>query len=171
MALAAKTEIKKIRDNRKEKEMKELSRRDFVRAGVATAASFSLIEAVENSQSWGKTEYGEKGKPIHKIKDPEHMTPLEMKHSPKITVEGPVNPGEPTKVTVAVGRTMHPMEVKHHIMWISLYAGDKKVAHVSLEPVISKPVVTFLVVLSGPTTLRALEECNIHGVWEESLAV
>jgi superoxide reductase len=151
--------------------MKELSRRDFVKVGVATAASFGLIEALGNSKSWGKSEYGEKGKPIHRIKDPANLNPLEMKHSPKITVEPPVNAGDPTKVTVAVGRTMHPMEVKHHIKWIALYAGDKKVAHVNLEPVISKPVVTFLVVLSGPTTLRALEECNIHGVWEESLAV
>jgi superoxide reductase len=94
-----------------------------------------------------------------------------MKHSPKITVEGPVKSGDPTKVMVAVGRAMHPMEAKHHIMWIELYAGEQKVARVELEPEVSKPVVTFMVVLSGPTTLRAREECNLHGVWEEALEV
>jgi superoxide reductase len=152
--------------------MKELSRRDLLKAGVATAASLGLVGVLGGSKSWG---YGDDesagGKPIQKIKDPQNLTPLEMKHSPKITVEGPVKSGEPTKVMVAVGRTMHPMEVKHHIMWIELYAGEQKVARVELEPEVSKPVVSFAVVLSGPTTLRAREECNLHGVWEETLEV
>jgi superoxide reductase len=159
-------------DAREEKKMKESSRRDFVKVGMATAASIGLIGALKTSKSWGQYGSEEKGdNPIHKIKDPGKLTPMEMKHSPKITVEGPVKAGEATKVTVAVGRTMHPMEEKHHIKWIELYEGDKKVARVDLEPEVSMPLVTFMVVLSGPTTLRALEECNLHGVWEESLKV
>ncbi len=152
--------------------MKDLSRRDFMKAGVATAASLGLVGVLGGSKSWG---YGDDesagGKPIQKIKDPKNLTPAETKHSPKITVEGPMKAGEPAKVTVAVGRAMHPMEAKHHINWIELYAGDQKIARVDLVPEVSKPVVTFMVVLSGPTTLRALEECNLHGVWEESLEV
>jgi len=157
--------------------MKELSRRDLLKAGVATAASLGLAGVLGNSKSWGGygSDYGSDesagGKPVQKIKDPANLTPAETKHSPKIVVEGPVKTGDPTKVTVAVGRAMHPMEAKHHIMWIELYAGEQKVARVDLEPVVSKPVVTFMVVLSGPTTLRAREECNLHGVWEESLEV
>ncbi len=152
--------------------MKDLSRRDFVKAGVATAASIGLVGILGKSESWGY-DYGESGagKPIQKIKDPANLTPAETKHSPKITVEGPVKAGEPAKVTVAVGRAMHPMEAKHHINWIELYAGDQRIARVDLVPEVSKPVVTFMVVLSGATTLRALEECNLHGVWEEDLDV
>jgi superoxide reductase len=152
--------------------MKELSRRDFVKAGIATAASLGLVGVLGGSKSWG---YGDDesagGKPIQKIKDPANLTPAETKHSPKITVEGQVKAGEPAKVTVSVGRAMHPMEGKHHINWIELYAGDQKIARVDLVPEVSRPVVTFTVVLLKPTTLRALEECNLHGVWEEDLDV
>ncbi len=152
--------------------MKDLSRRDFMKAGVATAASLGLVGVLGGSKSWG---YGDDesagGKPIQKIKDPQNLTPAEMKHSPKITVEGPVKAGEPAKVTVAVGRTMHPMEAKHHINWIELYAEDQRIGRVDLVPEVSRPVVTFTAVLLKPTTLRALEECNLHGVWEESLEV
>jgi superoxide reductase len=155
--------------------MKDLSRRDFMKAGVATAASMGLIGILGRTKSWAYYDYEtsseEGGKKIQRIKDPANLTPLEMKHSPKITVEGPVKAGEPAKVTVAVGRAVHPMEAKHHIDWIELYAGDQRIARVDLVPEVSKPVVTFMVVLSGPTTLRALEECNLHGVWEETLEV
>ena len=155
--------------------MKDLSRRDFMKAGVATAASLGLVGVLGGSKSWGYYDYEtsseEGGKKIQRIKDPANLTPAEMKHSPKITVDGPVKAGEPAKVTVAIGRAMHPMEAKHHINWIELYAGDQKIARVELVPEVSKPVVTIMVVLSGPTTLRALEECNLHGVWEETLEV
>ena len=154
--------------------MKDLSRRDFMKAGVVTASSLGLVGILGSSKSWGQA-YGSDesagGKPVQKIKDPQNLTPAEKKHSPLIQVQGPVKAGEPAKVTVAVGRLMHPMEAKHHIMWIELYAEDQKIGRVDLEPEVSRPVVTFTAVLLKPTTLRALEECNLHGVWEESLEV
>jgi len=165
----------KNQEQREEEKMKEWSRRDFVKAGVSTAASLGLIGVLGNSKAWsqgyGSLEESAAGKPIQKIKDPANLTPAEKKHSPLIQVQGPVKAGEPVKVTVSVGRLMHPMEVKHHIMWIELYAGDQKVGRGELEPEASRPVVTFTAVLLKPTTLRALEECNLHGVWEEDLEV
>ena len=155
--------------------MKELNRRDFLKAGIATTASLGLLGVMTTAgkvQAAGYGDYGtEEESKVQKIKDPANLTPAEKKHSPLIQVEGPVKAGEPVKVTVSVGRSMHPMEVKHHITWIELYAQDKKIARVDLVPEVSRPVVTFMVVLSGPTTLRAVEECNLHGVWEETLEV
>ena len=152
--------------------MKELNRRDFLKAGIATTASLGLL-GVMTARAAGYGDYGteESESKIQKIKDPANLTPAEKKHSPLIQVEGPVKPGEPVKVTVSVGRAMHPMEGKHHINWIELYARDQKIARVELVPEVSRPVVSFMVVLAGPTTLRAVEECNLHGVWEEALEV
>jgi superoxide reductase len=155
---------------------KEWSRRDFMKSGVAAAASLGLVGLLSDTkaQAEGYSDYGSSGgggAEVIRIKDPANLTPAEKKHSPLIQVDGPIKPGEPGKVTVSVGRAMHPMETKHWIKWIELYAGEAKIARVDLEPELSRPVVTFTVVLSGPTTLRALEECNLHGVWEETLQV
>ena len=155
--------------------MKELNRRDFLKAGIATTASLGFLGVMTavKDRAAGYADYGteESEAKVQKIKDPANLTPAEKKHSPLIQVEGPVKPGEPVKVTVSVGRAMHPMEAKHHITWIELYAKDQKIARVDLVPEVSRPVVTFMVVLAGPTTLRAVEECNLHGVWEEALEV
>jgi len=153
--------------------MKELSRRDFVKAGVATVASIGLVGMLGDSKSWAEGYGSEESseKTIQKIKDPANLTVAEKKHSPFIQVDGPIKAGEPTKVTVSVGRAMHPMEAKHWIKWIELYAGEAKIARVDLEPEVSRPVVTFMAVLTGPTTLKAVEECNLHGIWEETLQV
>lgn len=149
--------------------MKELSRRDFVKAGAVTVASLGLLGMLPKGSGGYGTE--ESGSQVIRIKDPANLTPAEKKHSPVIQVEGAVKAGEPTKVMVSVGRLMHPMEAKHWIKWIELYAGEQKIARAELEPGVSRPVVTFTVVLSGPTTLRALEECNLHGIWEETVQV
>jgi superoxide reductase len=155
---------------------KEWSRREFVKSGVAAAASLGLAGLLTDTKARaeGYGDYGsseEAATNIQRIKDPANLTPAEKKHSPLIQLDAPAKAGEPVRVTVSVGRLMHPMEAKHWIKWIELYAGEKKIARVNLEPEVSKPVVTFTVVLSGPTTLRALEECNLHGVWEEILQV
>ncbi|MDH7499194.1 MAG: class II SORL domain-containing protein [candidate division NC10 bacterium] len=153
---------------------KEWSRRDFMKSGVA-AASLSLVgllaESKARAEGYGDYGSSEGGAKTNRIKDPANLTLSEKKHSPFIQVDGPIKAGEPVKVTVSVGRLMHPMEAKHWIKWIELYAGENKIARVDLEPEVSRPVVTFMVVLSGPTTLKALEECNLHGIWEESLQV
>jgi len=152
---------------------KEWSRRDFMKSGVAAAASLSLVGLLADkarAEGYGDYESSE-GAKINRIKDPANLTPAEKKHSPLIQLDGSIKAGEPVKVTVSVGRAMHPMEAKHWIKWIELYAGETKIARADLEPEVSRPVVTFMVVLSGPTTLKALEECNLHGVWEETLQV
>jgi superoxide reductase len=67
----------------------------------------------------------------------------------------------PEGVTVRVGQNAaHPMEPKHFIQWIQLQSGNVTISK-RLEPG-DPPAVTFPP-LEGP--LRALELCNIHGLW------
>jgi|GEM_PF-527613 len=153
---------------------KEWSRREFVKSGLATAASLGLVGLLYRGQARaeGYGDYGSGGAEtpkVNRIKDPSNLSLAEKKHSPLIEVEGPVRAGEPVRVTVRVGRSEHPMETKHWIKWIELYAGEERIARADLEPVLSRPVVTFTVVLPPAATLRAREECNLHGVWEETL--
>lgn len=76
------------------------------------------------------------------------------KHVPVHTVEG-------NKVSVQVGSTLHPMEEKHHIMWIEVIEGDN-VKRQYLKPG-EEPKAKFCTG-GGPITVR--EYCNLHGLWK-----
>ena len=112
------------------------------------------------------------------------------KHVPAIDTQEVVPVGQPFMVTVSVGKEIpHPNTVEHHISWIDLYFmpdGGKfvhQVAHFELNahgasakganegPVHSHPVVSFLMTLEVSGTLIAVEHCNIHGLWENSLEI
>ena len=70
-------------------------------------------------------------------------------------------------VRVGVG-LMHPSTHNHFVQWIELYDGDLQLGHADLAPATTKPEVTFTVVLNNSTTLRAFENCNLHGTWENT---
>jgi superoxide reductase len=81
------------------------------------------------------------------------------------------------EVTVIVGKeTPHPNTLEHHIDWIELF-GVKEDGQVvdlgreSFAPTFTSPTATFKVPLAGFKTLYALSYCNIHGLWESSLAL
>jgi superoxide reductase len=113
-----------------------------------------------NAYLWGQ---------INHAKDPNNMTILEQEHVPGIYVDGPVVAGQPVNVTVRVGEgIMHPSLHDHFIQWIELYNGDLQLGHADLVPATTKPEVTFTIVLNNSTTLRALENCNLHGTWENT---
>jgi len=96
------------------------------------------------------------------------------KHVPVIEVKKCPDCGE-NQVTVIVGKEIaHPNTVEHHIKWIQLYGvkRDGQVIHLGtydLGPVYATPEVTAHVKTADFKTLYALEYCNIHGVWENSL--
>ncbi|HEY5649127.1 MAG TPA: class II SORL domain-containing protein, partial [Nitrospiria bacterium] len=77
------------------------------------------------------------------------------KHTPVIEAPDSVKAGEPFSVTIRVGEKMHPSEPGHSVQWIELYAGEVQLARASLTPTLTQPVVTFNVMLSASTTLRA----------------
>ncbi|MCK5738417.1 desulfoferrodoxin, partial [bacterium] len=75
------------------------------------------------------------------------------KHVPVIKKDG-------TKVTVTVGSVLHPMQEKHYIQFIELFA-DGKVLRKQLNPG-DEPVAVFE---TAATELSAREYCNLHGLW------
>ena len=68
-------------------------------------------------------------------------------------------------IHVAVGSVAHPMEEAHFIEWIEIIAG-KKTYRVYLEPG-DKPEADFPTI-EEPFIVR--EFCNIHGLWETTVA-
>jgi superoxide reductase len=92
------------------------------------------------------------------------------KHVPTIKVDG-------DSVHVIVGdETPHPNTVEHHIVWAELY-GEKKdggqvvdLGRVQFTPVHTDPRATFKVNNIGDfAKFHAMEYCNIHGVWTNTL--
>ena len=79
-------------------------------------------------------------------------------------------------VKITVGKeTPHPNTTEHHIKWVALFGVKNGVAvHIStfdLGPTFGVPTVVAHVNLGGLSELIAVEYCNIHGLWESSLAL
>lgn len=106
---------------------------------------------------------------INKPKDEKNLNEMEKKHIPVIEASEIVKAGEPFKVTVKVGSIPHVMEEGHHIQWIELYSRGNFLARIDLTPVFTKAEATVTLVKGDAheaTTLRAIERCNLHGMWE-----
>ncbi|KKG07396.1 class II SORL domain-containing protein [Methanosarcina sp. 2.H.A.1B.4] len=114
---------------------------------------------------------------INKPSDSKNLTEGEKKHVPAIHVPKTIIAGEPFDVIVEVGLIPHVMEEKHHIEWIELYLNDKKIGKVELSLHKNKKAeATFTVeadksLAEKESKLRALESCNIHGLWEEFMTI
>lgn len=100
------------------------------------------------------------------------------KHVPIITAPASAKKGEPFTVTVEVGKVVpHPNTFEHHIKWIQLYAlyeGSKyaiELGTFTFGPTVASPKVTVPVMLQQNATIYALEHCNIHGLWDNSVDV
>ena len=100
------------------------------------------------------------------------------KHVPHIEAPAKVAADEPFEVKVVVGKEVaHPNTIEHHIKWIQLFAkknGDRPAVHVAtfdLGPSYAFPTVTVPIKLNKTSTLFALEFCNVHGIWENSVKV
>ncbi|MBD3181586.1 desulfoferrodoxin [Candidatus Poribacteria bacterium] len=100
------------------------------------------------------------------------------KHVPHIQAPDKVKAGESFELEVVVGKEVaHPNTIEHHIKWIQVYAkqeGSRPVVHVAtldMGPTFADPKVTFTAMLEKTSTIYALEYCNIHGVWDNSVKV
>lgn len=113
---------------------------------------------------------------INKPVDSKNLSEGEKKHIPAIYVPKSIVAGEPFEVVVQVGYIPHVMEDKHYIEWVELYLNDKKVGRAELSSRNKKAEATFTVepekTLKGKECkLRALEQCNVHGLWEEFMPI
>jgi superoxide reductase len=112
------------------------------------------------------------------------------KHVPVIDAPGSVKKETPFNVAIAVGKEIaHPNTTEHHIRWIQLFfmAADGKfpyqvgefafTAHAESADGPNKGVVTTAhevictLAVGKSGTLIATSFCNIHGLWENSVAV
>jgi superoxide reductase len=112
------------------------------------------------------------------------------KHVPVIELPDGIKANEPFNVTVSVGKEVpHPNTTEHFIQWISLlYKPEDEqfvydlgkaefVAHgastkgANEGPAYTNPVAVFNVKLAKPGKLTAIEYCNIHGLWENTVDV
>jgi superoxide reductase len=87
-------------------------------------------------------------------------------HTPVIDAPDAVKAGEPFTVTITVGKAPHPSQPDHAVQWIALYADEVELARATLTPTLTRPKVTFTVVLDQSATLRALEAPNHSAAWE-----
>jgi superoxide reductase len=98
------------------------------------------------------------------------------KHVPVVEIKKGAEGSEDT-VMIMVGKEVpHPNTVEHHIKWIQLHGVKQngQVIHLGtfdLGPVYVSPKVITHVKLDEFKTLFALEYCNIHGLWENSIEV
>lgn len=98
------------------------------------------------------------------VADPGAADDFERKHTPHIAIE-PVSEGA-VRISVEVGHYVaHPNQPDHYITWIALFAGDAEIARFDLAPAATSPSVSVIASLPPATTVRAVEHCNLHGLW------
>ncbi|MEF9426520.1 MAG: class II SORL domain-containing protein [Candidatus Mariimomonas ferrooxydans] len=106
---------------------------------------------------------------INKPKDTTNLTETEKKHIPVFECPDKVKSGEPFQIKIKVGEIPHVMEEGHHIQWIEIKSGENFYERVDLTPVFTRPEITLTLVKGGKhekRTLRVIERCNVHGLWE-----
>ncbi|MCX6095503.1 MAG: desulfoferrodoxin family protein, partial [Candidatus Bipolaricaulota bacterium] len=71
--------------------------------------------------------------------------------------------------------TPHPNTIEHHIKWILLFGAKGglavHVATLDLGPTFGHPKAAVHVDTKDLSELVAVAYCNIHGLWENSLAL
>jgi len=101
------------------------------------------------------------------------------KHVPVIKVPEEVKAEKEFEVIINVGENVpHPNTIEHHIKWIQVFTevedrsyNPVHVATFDLGPTFAEPKVKFKMKLEKSATLIALEYCNLHGVWENSVKI
>ncbi|MDH4139319.1 MAG: class II SORL domain-containing protein [Coriobacteriia bacterium] len=100
---------------------------------------------------------------VNLVTDLDQVTDFERKHTPYVAIDAI---GEKVRVTIEVGHYVaHPNQADHFIDWIELYADDAPIARFDLSPVATDPAVSIVITLDAGTVVRAVQHCNLHGLW------
>ena len=106
---------------------------------------------------------------IQHVSDVEAADDFQKKHTPFIDFE--VVDGKQL-VTVKVGHWVsHPNTPDHFIEWIEIQADGVPLVRFDLTAVATEPNVYCTLALDPGTTIRALESCNLHGVWASEVTL
>jgi len=135
-----------------------MTRREMIKIAATAALVTTTVSAYDEKLLVNK----EKMTP----KDPKKMTKGEQKHTPEIKI-GEKDSAGYTLVEVSVGQggIIHPSTDDHWIYEINLFADEKKIDTVALEPSISRGYLGTRVKLDGVKELLAVAKCNLHGEW------
>ncbi|QCD52922.1 desulfoferrodoxin family protein [Campylobacter sp. RM16192] len=141
-----------------------MKRRDALKALVVAGVAVSSACAYDEKLITNKKDM--------MPKDPMNLTEFEAKHLPEIMVKD-VDAKGWTLVEVTVGQKniIHPSEAKHWIYEVDLFADDKLVSKVSLEPETSRGYLAARVNLKGVKTLRSTARCNLHGNFTHTITL
>lgn len=91
------------------------------------------------------------------------------KHTPHISISAN---DDTVTISVAVGHYVaHPNLPDHFIQWIEIQVGGNTIARFDLSPVATSPVVSVVANLDPGTVVRAVEYCNLHGLWAAEATV
>jgi superoxide reductase len=107
--------------------------------------------------------------PLNFVTDLVAASDFEKKHTPHLEVE---QTDRGLKVSVTVGWDVpHPNQPDHYITWIDLYANGAPICRFDLSPMAVSPVCSVVVNLDPGTVVRAVEHCNLHGLWAAEVTV
>jgi desulfoferrodoxin-like iron-binding protein len=133
----------------------------------ASSADSSSIKIARQDYPMGGQAVAQE-KPYTKVAPGPWPAAVANTHSPMITYE---KSGAGIKVTVKIDN--HPMDPKkpHYIQWIRLEDGmGNKLGEKQFKATDPAPIATFTLT-SVPGTLKAFEQCNIHGIWMSQVKV
>ena len=88
------------------------------------------------------------------------------KHVPSISVDkdAKLYPGtEFITVHAKIGEVPHPMEEKHFIQFIDIYADKKWIKRAHFTPAVVPAISAHLKIQASKITV--IENCNLHGYW------
>lgn len=145
-----------------------LNRRAFLHKGIIAAVA---VGAANLFPGFAFAQTPPKSAPdlfsqINRAKDSGNLQGLELGHVPQIKAPESVKAGVPFEAEIRVGEKLHEMIPSHYIDWVDLYADDIFLVKFILTPNFTQPVCKVFVTLNGSATLRAIEHCNLHGLWE-----
>ncbi|MBN2248237.1 MAG: superoxide reductase [Coriobacteriia bacterium] len=107
--------------------------------------------------------------PLNLVADFDAAGDFEKKHTPFIVVE---QADDGYHLSVTVGHEVaHPNQPDHWIGWIELLVGDAAVARFDLAPMVTAPVVSVVLDVEAGTVVRAIEHCNLHGLWASEVTL
>jgi superoxide reductase len=103
------------------------------------------------------------------VSDFDGATDFEKKHAPFVTIEAQL---DRLLISVEVGHEVpHPNGTDHYITIIELYAGAAPIARLDLFPGVTHPKFCVPVSLPPDTVVRAVEHCNLHGLWAYEVTI
>lgn len=150
-----------------------MDRRSFIRgtlgAGVALAwlGAPGLSRAQVTRAEWQPTGPLTGREPI----DVHALTEEERLHVPVLTLPARVRNGRSFDLVVQVGVRPHECTPEHHIEWVEVALGERRVFVADLSIDVPFPVLRVPLVVRAEETLTVRARCNQHGVWRTQRAL